>query len=339
MFYYDPLREQFYIRNNTNNIRLRNDHVTIHSETDPRAYGYNYNEELRGWILPNDIVFNNQVYDRDSVHIETCTECDREAIAEYMVDHVCKDCLDAPYKIHNYSTRVEGMLKFKAKKVKPSTIYLGCELEYETNDRDRAQLDVGKLLKGHALMKSDGSIRNGFEIVTCPATMDIHLEVFKNFYDNIPKDLKIQSNVGMHVHISRKPLSQLTIGKMTAFLNNLKNKDFIHYISGRINNSYAKMDDRRDVTYAWKNKNNTDRYNALNLNPDNTIEVRLFATPMDYKTFASRLQFVQALVDYSGPASTNIPLKEQSSYKSFIGWLNNNRKAFPELYTHLKGIN
>ena len=143
----------------------------------------------------------------------------------------------------------------------------------------------------------------------------------------------------MHVHISRKPLSQLTIGKMTAFLNNLKNKDFIHYISGRINNSYAKMDDRRDVTYAWKNKNNTDRYNALNLNPDNTIEVRLFATPMDYKTFASRLQFVQALVDYSGPASTNIPLKEQSSYKSFIGWLNNNRKAFPELYTHLKGIN
>ena len=122
LFYYDPLRKQFYIRNNTNNIRLRNEHVTIHSETDPRAYGYNYHEELRGWILPNDIVFNNQVYDRDSVHIETCTECDREAIAEYMVDHVCKDCLDAPYKIHNYSTRVEGMLKFKAKKVKPSTI-------------------------------------------------------------------------------------------------------------------------------------------------------------------------------------------------------------------------
>ena len=80
-------------------------------------------------------------------------------------------------KIHNYSTRVEGMLKFKAKKVKPSTIYLGCELEYETNDRSKAQIDVGKLLKGHALMKSDGTIRNGFEIVTCPATMDIHLEV------------------------------------------------------------------------------------------------------------------------------------------------------------------
>ena len=267
-----------------------NEHVTIHSETDPRAYGYIYHEELRGWILPNDFVFNNQVYDRDEAHIDICSECDREAIAEYMVDHVCKDCLDAPYKIHNYSTRVEGMLKFKAKKVKPSTIYLGCELEYETNDRDRAQLDVGKLLKGHALMKSDGSIRNGFEIVTCPATIDIHLEVFKNFYDNIPKDLKIQSNVGMHVHISRKPLSQLTIGKMTAFLNNLSNKDFISHIAGRINNSYAKMDENRNVTYPWKNRRNGgDRYNALNLNPDNTIEVRLFATPMDYKTFASRL--------------------------------------------------
>ena len=52
------------IRNNTNNIRLRNDHVTIHSETDPRQHGYIYHEELRGWILPNDIVFN--IYDNDS---------------------------------------------------------------------------------------------------------------------------------------------------------------------------------------------------------------------------------------------------------------------------------
>jgi hypothetical protein len=81
-------------------------------------------------------------------------------------------------------------------------------LEYETDNRNRAQLDVGKLMHGHALMKSDGSIRNGFEIVTCPATLDIHLDVFKKFYDNIPKDLKIAKNVGMHVHISRKPLSR-----------------------------------------------------------------------------------------------------------------------------------
>jgi hypothetical protein len=228
------------------------------------------------------------------------------------------------------------MLKFKATKVRPNTVYLGCELEYETNNRNRAQLAVGKLMHGHALMKSDGSIRNGFEIVTCPATLDIHLDIFKKFYDNIPPDLKIEKNVGMHVHISRKPLSQLTLGKMTEFLNRPENKLFIAFIAGRTDNQYARMDSGRNVTYAWRNKNGGDRYNALNLNNQNTVEVRLFATPMNYKEFASRLQFVQALVDYCMPAQSNESLKKQTHYEAFMGWLSNHKRMFPELSYHLK---
>jgi hypothetical protein len=229
------------------------------------------------------------------------------------------------------------MLKFKATRVKPNTVYLGCELEYETHNKSRAQLAVGKLMHGHALMKSDGSIRNGFEIVTCPATLDIHLDVFKKFYDNIPKDLKIEKNVGMHVHVSRKPLSQLTIGKMTEFLNRFDNKEFIHHIAGRIDNNYARMNSDRTITFARKNRHH-DRYNALNLNNEKTIEVRLFATPMNYKEFASRLQFVQALVDYCSPAQSNESLKKQTHYQAFMHWLSSRRKMFPELSYHLKEI-
>ena len=95
---------------------------------------------------------------------------------------------------------------------------------------------------------------------------DIHLDVFKKFYDNIPPDLKIQNNVGMHVHISRKPLSQLTIGKMTEFLNRDDNKEFIHHIAGRINNSYARMDKSRSLTFPWKYKQGGN----VNVNPGNT---------------------------------------------------------------------
>jgi hypothetical protein len=215
-------------------------------------------------------------------------------------------------------------------------VYLGCELEYETNNRNRAQLGVGKLMHGHALMKTDGSIRNGFEIVTCPATLDIHLDIFKKFYDNIPPDLKVANNVGMHVHISRKPLSQLTIGKLIEFLNRLDNKQFIHYIAGRIDNSYAKMNSDRTITFLRKNRHGGDRYNALNLNNEKTIEVRLFATPMNYKEFASRLQFVQALVDYCSPAQSNESLKKQTHYQSFMHWLSSRRRMFPELSYHLK---
>ena len=336
-YYRDVLTNEFYVDGTQKRVRLGTQGwVHIHKLTDPIEYGYRFNDRYDIWLTPEQFFHDGNVYNRAEVDIVECRTCGHESVSELTVDGVCHHCLDASYKIHNYSTRVEQMLKFKATRVRPNTVYLGCELEYETNNRNRAQIDVGKLMHGHALMKSDGSIRNGFEIVTCPATLDIHLEIFKKFYDSIPPDLKIEKNVGMHVHISRKPLSQLTLGKMTEFLNRPENKLFIGFIAGRIDNNYARMDSGRNVTYAWRNKNGGDRYNALNLNNQNTVEVRLFATPMNYKEFASRLQFVQALVDYCMPAQSNESLKKQTHYEAFMGWLSNRKRMFPELSYHLK---
>jgi len=335
-YYIDRFTNTIHSEGSGKRIRTRDGWIYVHRLTNLESYGYRFNQNYDIWLLPNEFFHDGNVYDRSEVSIVKCSSCENETISELIHEGVCHNCLDASFKIHNYSTRVEGMLKFKATKVRPNTVYLGCELEYETKNRNKAQIGVGKLMHGHALMKSDGSIRNGFEIVTCPATLDIHLEVFKNFFDNIPPDLKIQDNVGMHVHISRKPLSQLTIGKMTEFLNRIDNKDFITYIAGRSNNQYSQMDDKRKVTFPWLHQRGSDRYNALNLNNSNTIEIRLFATPMDYKTFAMRLQFVQALVDYCSPASVSVELKKQTHYQSFTHWLSGNRKMFPELSYHLK---
>jgi len=336
-YYRDVLTNEFYVDGTQKRVRLGTQGwVHIHKLTDPIEYGYRFNDRYDIWLTPEQFFHDGNVYNRAEVDIVECRTCGHESVSELTVDGVCHHCLDASYKIHNYSTRVEQMLKFKATRVRPNTVYLGCELEYETNNRNRAQIGVGKLMHGHALMKSDGSIRNGFEIVTCPATLDIHLEIFKKFYDSIPPDLKIEKNVGMHVHVSRKPLSQLTIGKLTEFLNRLDNKQFIAHIAGRIDNSYARMNSDRTITFPRKNRQGGDRYNALNLNNQNTIEVRLFATPMNYKEFATRLQFVQALVDYCMPAQSNDSLKKQTHYEAFMHWLSSRRRMFPELSYHLK---
>ena len=336
-YYQDFLTTEYHIDGSQRRMRIGSTQwVEIHKTTDPILYGYTYHDRNDIWLTPEQFYHDGNVYNRSEVDIVECTQCSNEVVSELCIDGVCHHCLDASFKIHNYSTRVEGMLKFKATRVRPNTVYLGCELEYETNNRNRAQLAVGKLMHGHALMKSDGSIRNGFEIVTCPATLDIHLDIFKKFYDNLPSDLKIEKNVGMHVHVSRKPLSQLTLGKMTEFLNRPENKLFIGFIAGRIDNSYARMDSGRSITYPWRNRSGSDRYNALNLNNQNTVEVRLFATPMNYKEFASRLQFVQALVDYCMPAQSSESLKKQTHYESFMSWLSNRKRMFPELSYHLK---
>jgi hypothetical protein len=215
---------------------------------------------------------------------------------------------------------------------------MGIEIEYETTDKEKAKLAVGRKLFGHAIMKSDGSIRNGFEIVTCPATLDIHMEVFSQFFADKPRELKAADNVGMHVHISRKPLNQFTIGKLTAFLNNTDNKEFIKYIAGRIDNNYARIDPARTITFPIT-RGRGDRYNALNLNPQDTIEFRIFSTPTNFYEFASRLQFVHALTEYCKPAQLGCNLKELVQANTFIKWLASNHKDYPDLFELIKGAN
>ena len=296
------------------------------------------------WLTADEVVIHGQIFNRNEVTMEVCPVCSNEYPSQLIVDGECVKCSANRYKIHNYSAKAPDLLTFKAKKVMPSTIYLGIELEYETSNRDVARMTVGKALRGHAIMKSDGSIRNGFEIVTCPATLDIHLEEFKKFFSTFPDVLSKthktmifpDENTGMHVHVSRKPLSMLTIGKMTSFLNKKSNKEFIAYIAGRIDNHYARMDDKRTVTFPLMG--NGDRYNALNLQNNATVEFRIFSTPKNWSEFASRLEFCQALTDYCQPCQVSGPLSQLSEHTSFINWLKDKRKLFPELTSHLKGF-
>jgi hypothetical protein len=317
-----------------------NSSQTCNSTLTPSNFGYFRDEKRNGtsiWLKPNEVLFDDRVYDRSTLVMTTCPVCGTSVPQQSIIDDACFKCNENKYKIHSYSTRVPSLLKFKAKNVKPSTVYLGIELEYEATDRDVAKIKVGKALHGHAIMKSDGSIRNGFEIVTCPATLEIHLEEFKRFYDNFPKELFQASNTGMHVHVSRKPLNVFTVGKMTEFLNRTDNKPFIAYIAGRIDNSYAEIANRT-VTFPFINGTTGKRYNALNLSNEDTIEFRIFSTPSNWEQFASRLEFCQALTDYCQPAQVNTSLKQLTGYPSFISWLQHNRKVYPELSNHLKGF-
>lgn len=296
------------------------------------------------WLKVDEILIHGAIFNRNDVVMGICPVCNNEFPEQLITDGECIKCSGNRYKIHNYSAKAPDLLTFKAKKVMPSTIYLGIELEYETPNRDIARLAVGKALRGHAIMKSDGSIRNGFEIVTCPATLDIHLEEFKKFFSTFPAELSKSKNTmifpddntGMHVHVSRKPLSMLTIGKMTSFLNRKSNKEFIAYIAGRIDNRFARMDDKRTVTFPLMG--NGDRYNALNLQNSATVEFRIFSTPKNWSEFASRLEFCQALTDYCQPCQLSGPLSQLSEHTSFINWLKDKRKLFPELTSHLKGF-
>lgn len=286
-----------------------------------------------------EIVYNNRIYLKTDLDLIACHDCGTMSQRHDIDEYGCPSCRDSKSKIHTYSTKVPELLKFKASKVNPKPLYLGVELEYEaSSSRTQDAMFANKVLKDHAILKSDGSIHSGFEIVTCPATLDIHLEEFKSFF----KDLKTKSglyqdtNTGMHVHISRKDLSVLTVGKMTAFLNLKDNLRFIEAIAGRTLNSYCKQDDRT-VSYPLVVGAGA-RYNALNLNNRDTVEIRIFSTPETYEEFSYKLEFAEALTKYCSPCSVGLNVNEQTKYSNFVYWVHKNKKFYPNLATKLKSI-
>lgn len=292
--------------------------------------------------LSKHIYFERKVWNKSDVELVTCQHCGTETFKGHIIDDLgCLHCLDKYGKIHNYSTRVPNILTFKAKKVLPKQepIFLGIELEYESDKQELDAKIAGKLLDNHAILKSDGSVRHGFEIVTCPATLDIHLEEFKQFFSGKSKYTKLYgaSNTGMHVHISRKALSRLGVGKMIAFLNNPRNKSFLEKIGGRELNNYCRQDNRT-FTYEIYNGNSGARYNILNVNNEATVEIRMFSTPETYEDFASKVEFAECLSKYCSPANSNKPLNEFINFDNFKVFAMNYKRNYPHFTTVIKGL-
>lgn len=338
-------------------ICLSGKQVWTQKSTDPTDHGYVVDEQRDSryrdnhtyyFKLPNEVYVDEEYVDRDSVNMIECQQCDREHIEEYMIPshdgHLCLDCAPRGYNIHSYNANVEDMLEFKATKVKDNPLYFGIELEYESAQKMRkTRIYTGNKLNNHALMKHDGSLRDGVEIVSCPAEFDIHKPLYKSFLDDLPDNITVSSRTGMHVHVSRKALSPLQEGRIIDFMNRDDNQNFIRKIAMRPANSYQRSHGHtfRHALQTRKAFNDGEsayypKYANLNIGKLNTIEFRVFSTPRTYKEFSIKLEFVKALVDYCQLAWYNVGIKSQTYYTNFMDWLSKQRKSYADLYSFCK---
>jgi hypothetical protein len=284
------------------------------------AYWSNHNisHEVNGYIVPLSVI------------IAAYQECDECGLIHS--ESMCPHC-SAKYKIHSYSTRAEHSLPFKDEgEVKPE--YIGIELEYD--NCTPLAMDVYKALDKHVILKRDGSVHNGFEIVTAPATLASHKKAFKGFYDQV-KGLGAEKNCGMHVHVDKRAMGQMQIGKMLAFLYARDNIANITALAGRsfATNSYCKAEAEQKVTSGISGteygveRRSAGKYQALNTSPTHTIEIRIFAPPKDERELFSRLEFVQALVDWTKPAICSV--KDAVSWEKFKEFVWKYKKSYPNL--------
>ena len=239
-------------------------------------------------------------------HYFTCEECNEVCHNDhYHGDGYCDDCRsNDPDNIMDYSTDILDIIPTRLDK---SKIYFGVELEVIATSGDVGCIayDCRDILgTNFAITKHDGSLGSrGFELVTIPTVIAKHAKRWEPLLDSPPRGLRSWDNpkCGMHVHVSRAPLSALTIGKVLVFINADENKKFVVSIAGR-ESGYAEISPKKIV--------DANRYcgsGAINLGNEDTIEFRIFKGTLKKTSFMKNLEFVAATVQVfaNGLESTN----------------------------------
>ena len=211
-------------------------------------------------------------------------------------------------------------------------VLLGLELEMEVHDSydkdSRAGLildnisdyrDEDGIRHNYCLMEEDGSLDNGFEMVTAYTGLDVHKSQLQYFKQRV-KGLKSHdtSTCGLHVHVCKSSMTTLHGAKLVLFINDPANVKLIKDIARRDASGYAKFQNKKedkhwlkDSVHSSKHKDdqlrrlNSDRYEALNFRNDKTVEFRLFKGTLKYETMVSCLEFAFACWHFTASASTN----------------------------------
>lgn len=245
---------------------------------------------------------------------------------------------EAPCEILQYSTKVERYIKTE---LDPKKVFFGIELELEGHTETRLQ-QAHELLKKHCIFKRDGSITNGMEIVSKPANIQEHKEAFKPFFDaNL--GYKAESNCGIHIHASRGNMSFLQLGRIYAFMS--KNTGSVIKIAGR-ESSYAKFDTSGNVLSPWykvsgdkyvkAKRFSWDKYTAVNMAPEHTIEFRIFKSTTKWDEFCRFLEFPDALISYCSLAGNDNhgkirTLKDMLMFSNFADFVSSRGSIYPNL--------
>lgn len=253
-------------------------------------------------------------------------------------DHDC-DYEDIPSSlIHDYSYHPRPHFFGQAK------YYFGFELEVESegNSRRVGAEYVLEKLSPRVYLKNDGSLNEGFEIVSHPHTLD---ELQQKFDWTVLKGLSKQgfrswntNTCGLHVHVSRtafgEVLNRSDINKTQAHeLRFIKliydNQRQIERLAGR-SSSYARFGDKGKLARRVKYGHQDDRYEAVNSQNERTLEVRVFRGSLKPERVLSAVELVHASIEYTRDlkvTGSNNALK----WINFVRFVADRNESYPNL--------
>lgn len=243
---------------------------------------------------------------------------------------------------------------------------LGFELEMSDEGDDLGYSDCASYLNDRigsfAYLKEDGSVGNGFELVTHPHTLDAY-NLRSELWDALDyirahgwRSWKSSSSCGLHIHINTASFHN--IGHAMMFLKFIyANRDPLVRFAGR-DSSYARFDYdsfvQREVHTGWddngaplykrssvadvvkKKQVNDNRYLAVNAQNSNTYELRFFKGSLNPKTVRACLEFTYSLHEYTSRLTSHDVLVNRAlTWRPYLAFVRSQSKNSDFKYRNL----
>lgn len=232
-------------------------------------------------------------------------------------DCICDYCYEQrawvlrPYDYWPARLRFHRGDKKMSLKSNPRIVYFGVEIEWGNNYPLREELWVVSDFERYFWFTHDGSVPDCAEISTHPFTYLAYKKwykkkVFEPLFDIVNKrtDVRIIRG-GLHVHISKAPLTETEQLKIYTFINNNNNWPYIRMMFRRHNQRYAaKNNNVEKAKMVWMlDALHPNKYELVNLLPPHTIEIRGWRAPLVIKELDQAIEFCDALVRFAKATS------------------------------------
>lgn len=254
-----------------------------------------YLDSRRSSTAPNGETVSEDYFNENYFICDSCNET--RDLDEYYQDCVCNSCSTRSIKDYNDDVHAYCPMIPLGRHDRPYRMGVELEIENLRDMADEVAEDVQEELGG-AILKHDGSLDHGFEVVTVAAPYSWHVnkmwteERLSGWRDNGGRSFNT-STCGLHVHVGRDTLTTLQIAKTLVFVNNPQNLWFIELIAQR---SIGRWAARKDMKYDKRCTQRGEKYEAVNVNKRATIEFRIFKGTLAREGILRALQFVQTLL-------------------------------------------
>lgn len=293
-------------------------------------------------------------YDDHWTHCERCGNLVRMSDTrspdwgEYEDRDLCDDCYEREREnrekvIRDYYYKPDPIFYGTGK------LFMGVELEVDGAGEDHEYADKVRSVfnADHELayFKHDGSLEDGFEIVTHPMTLEYHRENAP--WEDVVAECKRlgytshnAGTCGLHVHVSRDAFGpdyvaqDNNIARVLYFFE--KNWDELLKFSRRTQHQLDQWASRYGYEHNPKDildkAKDSSRYSAINLQNSSTIEFRMFRGTLKYNTIIATLELIKIVCDLA-VSSTDKEMQDLS-WTQFVS--NINVDEYPELIQYLK---